>query len=383
MIDTIVITLEWRKDFEIKPEYYGYFSPNVGNYFHPPYVQFGKIKAVKAVTKVTAQEKKDGIYIPRLTMIKGVRKGSVPVTLNVEFSAPKVVNGDNYNELVDSDLDFLAEQLKRKLTRYGIIVTSNDTIKNAMVSTIHYSKNIPLTDYDTAYEVISDLEKCNFTTNKKADRQVYRGGGEAIHYYSSKWALCIYDKQKEYDQSKVSEKGLLEKDNYCQLSLFDDNPLARSVQMLRVEARYIGRQQIGKSLKDAGVTVNSYTLRDLFSEKVSKSMLKHEITRLRASYPVILLAKKSSRDLFIELQIQNPRKQLSTIMNAVAYKNLLNETGSRDLRTISTTTCQQWYRFNKTMATLNFDRRKLRSFDIVDEQLEKFVPVKLRKYLDK
>lgn len=382
MVDTIVITLEWRKDFEIRSEYYGCFSPNVSNYFHPPYVQFGKIKAVKAVTKVTAQEKKDGIYIPRLTMIKAVRKGGVPIMLNIEFSAPKVVNGDNYNELADSNLDFLAEQLKRKLTHYGIIVTDNDTIKNAMVSTIHYSKNIPLTDYDTTYEVISDLEKCNFTTNKKADRQVYRGGGEAIHYYSSKWALCIYDKQKEYDRSKVSEKGLLEKDNYCQLSLFDDNPLAQSVQMLRVEARYIGRQQIGKSLKDAGVTVNGYTLRDLFSEKVSKAMLKHEMARLRASYPVMLLAKKSKRDLFLELQIQNPRKQLSTIMNAVAYKTLLDDTGSRDLRTISTTTNRQWYRFNKAMNELNFDRRKLRSFDIIDEQLERFVPVKLQEYLD-
>lgn len=383
MVDTVLITLDWRKDFEIMEGCYKQFATDVTNFFRPPFIQFGTKKAFLVERNPTAKEKADGNYMPRLTLIKAVRRGGVPITLNIEFSAPKVIHNDNFNEISQSDLDYLCVQLHRKLYNIGIVVKGPNTLKDARVSTIHYSKNITLTDYSTAYGIITDLSKCNYSRQKQSDGQKYRNNGEAMHFYSRKWGLCIYDKLKEHAKSKVTEGGLLEQDYYCQMSLFDDNPLASPFEMLRVETRYIGRPQIKKSLNDAGIVTGDLTLRELFRESTAKTVLKYEIDKLRATYPAIALSDKTAPALLTELSIQNPRTQIGTIMEAIAYKTLMETTGSRDVRNMGNFSNQQWYSLNKKINSLNFARRKIASFDIIDEQLEKFMPVKLHKYLDK
>ena len=343
MVDTVLITLDWRKDFELMEGCYKQFATDVTNFFRPPFIQFGTKKAFLVERNPTAKEKADSNYMPRLTLIKAVRRGGVPITLNIEFSAPKVVHNDNFNEITESDFDYLCVQLHRKLYNIGVIVNGPNTLKNALVSTIHYSKNITLTDYSTAHGIITDLSKCNYSTRKQSDGQKYRNNGEAMHFYSSKWGLCIYDKLKEHTKSKVSEKGLLEKDYYCQMSLFDESPLASPFEMVRVETRYIGRRQIRKSLNDAGIETDGLTFRELFRESTAKAMLKYEINKLRETYPAISLSDKTAPALLTELSIQNPRTQIGTIMEAVAYKALMDATDSRNLRKIGNFTSQQWY----------------------------------------
>lgn len=383
MIDTVVITLEWPKDFELMEDCYKQFATDVTNFFRPPFVQFGTKKAFLVERNPSAKEKADGNYMPRLTLIKAVRRGGVPISLKIEFSAQKIVFNNNFDELTEGEFDYLCVQLQRKLYNIGVVVTDPNTLKDALVNTIHYSKNITLTDRSTAHGVITDLLKCNYTTRKQSDERIYRNNGEAMHFYSSKWGLCIYDKLKEHTKSKVSEKGLLEKDGYCQMSLFDEKPLASPFEMVRVEARYIGRRQIKKSLLEAGLRADALTFRDLFSEKTAKAMLRYEMNKLRETYPTISLSDKTTPALLAELSIQNPRTQIGTIMEAVAYKTLLESTGSRDVRKLGNFTSQQWYNLNRKINQLNFTRRKIASLDIIDSQLEKFTPVKLQRYLDK
>lgn len=380
MVDTVVLNLEWIKEFTIIEGVYNQFSPDITSFFKPPFIQFGGRKMVKANRNPTAKEKKDERYMPRLTLMKVVRKGSVPIILNIECSIPKVVHNNNFDEVTEADLDYFAVQLQRKLHNMGVVVKSPEVIKNATVSTIHYAKNIVLTDYTTAYEVLCEVGKCNYSNRKQIDRQKYRGGGEAVHFYSKNWGLCLYDKMNEYNKSKVSEKGRLEQDTYCQLSLFDDSPLKKTVQIVRIEARYRTRPHIGKALKDAGITPESLTLRHLFRNDIAKIMLKTEVAVLRDTYPAVSLSEKTPEQLVSELRVQNPNAHIGTIMQAVGYKTLLEATGSRDIRNIGNFTSQQWYGLNKKMNELNFDRRKLKSFDVIDEQLEAFIPVRLRKY---
>ena len=125
------------------------------------------------------------------------------------------------------------------------------------------------------------------------------------------------------------------------------------------------------------------TFRDLFRESIAKAMLQYEINKLRETYPAILLTDKTAPALLTELSIQNPRTQIGTIMEAVAYKTLMETTGSRDVRNIGNFTSQQWYNLNKKINQLNFTKRKIASFEIIDRQLQKFMPVKLQRYLDK
>ena len=109
-------------------------------------------------------------------------------------------------------------------------------------------------------------------------------------------------------------------------------------------------------------------------------MLKAEVAVLRDAYPAVSLSEKTPEQLISELRVQNPNAHIGTIMQAVGYKTLLEATGSRDIRNMGNFTSQQWYGLNKKMNELNFDRRKLKSFDVIEEQLEAFIPVRLRKY---
>ena len=85
----------------------------------------------------------------------------------------------------------------------------------------------------------------------------------------------------------------------------------------------------------------------------------------------------------MELSVQNPHAQIGTVLQAVAYKNLIEATGSRDIRKMGRFSSQQWYNLNKKINNLNFARRKLKSFDVIEEQIEKLIPVRLQRYLDK
>lgn len=127
----------------------------------------------------------------------------------------------------------------------------------------------------------------------------------------------------------------------------------------------------------------SITLRSLFKENIAQKMLKYELDKLRSTYPAINLTDKKSPQLFTELSIQNPQAQIGTILQALAYRDLLSDTGSRDVRKIGNFSSQQWYNLNRKVNTLNFDRRKLKSFDVIEEQIDKFRPVRLQTYLEK
>ena len=85
----------------------------------------------------------------------------------------------------------------------------------------------------------------------------------------------------------------------------------------------------------------------------------------------------------MELSVQNPKVQIGTVFQALAYKTLIEATGSRDIRKMGNFSSQQWYNLNKKINGLNFARRKLKSFDLIEEQLEKFIPIRLQRYLDK
>ena len=119
------------------------------------------------------------------------------------------------------------------------------------------------------------------------------------------------------------------------------------------------------------------------SESIAKKMLKHELDKLRDTYPAINLSDKKPPQLVMELSVQNPKVHISTVFQALAYKTLIETTGSRDIRKMGNFSSQQWYNLNKKINSLNFTRRKLKSFDLIEEQLEKFIPIRLQRYLDK
>lgn len=167
MLDTIRLTLS-KDMFWIMDK--TYFQKETQNALR------GYFKLVQNPTKT---ELKNGIYKPRLTMTKRFNTtGRHEATLAVEFSAPKLLYGNNFDELVEEDFELVVLALQARLKEMGVGVFTS-ILENSPVSTIHYSKNIPLTDGTTPHYLISKIKQANVSLSLDVNQTDYRNDGHS------------------------------------------------------------------------------------------------------------------------------------------------------------------------------------------------------------
>src|SRR5262249_9425762 len=100
MLDTVVLTLD-RRQFEVlQPER---FSPSAKGLLVPPYYPLGARGNFACVQNPTKADLQGGRYLPRLTLAKRKIPSGFALTLRIEFSAPKLVFGNNFDELESCD----------------------------------------------------------------------------------------------------------------------------------------------------------------------------------------------------------------------------------------------------------------------------------------
>ena len=129
MLDTIVLLLE-RCMFQIvAPKK---FTPSAGWVLNNTGYGHGLLSRQNP----TKKELRQGIYKPRLTLCtKRNPFGQNKILLKIEFSAPKLLFGNNFEELQYKDRMPVIMQLVGALEQMGIITTA-ETIANAPVSAL-------------------------------------------------------------------------------------------------------------------------------------------------------------------------------------------------------------------------------------------------------
>ncbi len=144
MLDTIALTLYSHEFNIVAPDK---FKPNANSIMDLANGQQRKETLMKAVCNPTKQQAEAGFYLPRLTLYgRRDSSGSYNITLRVECSFPKLIYGNNFNELTDQDFANVVDTLSMGLERQGVIAYGMN-LADASVSSIHYSKNIVLKDY--------------------------------------------------------------------------------------------------------------------------------------------------------------------------------------------------------------------------------------------
>ena len=385
MTDTVVITLP-ETQFYIKPSYYERFTPSVKHFFIPPYASFGFSKYLKAVCNPSDDDKAKGIYLPRLTLIRAVRKGGIGNFLSVEFSAQKILFNNNFDEPDNDDIGLLCDTLKEKLAYYGVMVYKTEYLANASVKAIHYAKNLVLTDFSTPSYLFEQLRKVDLSGWKDLEDDKYnkfRNSGDGVKFHTNACELTFYDKLKEYNRAKISEKRTYEKDNYCQISLFENENIKRLSQIVRMESRYGNKKEIRKILENCGINdCSDLTLKQLYSQRISKQVLIYELTQMKTRYPKVLFTENRLEKLFVNLLFNNPRAKIRDIMLVIGYKALLSELGCREVRAFGNLSAQDWYKFKSKIKKMKFSTTGLDCFTILEKQLQEFVPVKVIDYLN-
>lgn len=209
MIDTIVLTLR-QNMFTIM--HHDYFSPSTEGLYKPSeYYRLGSRSNMVCKQNPTPSELKAGIYKPRLTITKRINKQrQFEITMKVEFSVPKLLFGNNFDELDETDFDNVIQILKQKLRDMGVMIFEHLLVV-APVSAIHYSKNIALTDYSTPYTYLEKLSKANINQRLDLNQTDFRNEGHSLKYRANSFEVVFYDKLKDLNKAKMSEKELRKK----------------------------------------------------------------------------------------------------------------------------------------------------------------------------
>jgi hypothetical protein len=324
-IDTITLTLS-PTDIIIGET--ARFTPNAATVLGADARNMGQNKYISAKCNPTRQEVATYGYLPYVTLYKALRSGGLSAGLRVQFSATKLLYGNNFDELETSDFGAVCRRLLESLAYYGITIQGGlQTLATARVAGVHYAKNFVFTDYTTARDVIKELQKCDVNSWRSVSTSDYSNNGYGYKTHSKYHELAFYDKLAELRKDKRGQ-SLFDTDAQTQLGLFNNRQLVKPFEVLRMEVRLNNARVIKQQLTKAKLEP-SLKLNDICSQGYSKAVLACHLRGLYEAYPKITEATvEDPLQLLSDLYVQNPKRSMSTIVNAVGLYVLSKHSGT-------------------------------------------------------
>lgn len=382
MLDTVALTLD-QPQFEVeRPEL---FSPSAQGLLTRPFYPLGARGNFSCVLNPTRDKLDAGRYMPRLTLTK--RKGQVgfALTLRIEFSAPKLLFGNNFDELRSRDFEAVLLALHGSLVERGIRVREEE-LRGARVSAIHYSKNMAFTDFTTCSMVIGELGLINLNGRLDLSHTDYRNEGHAIRYHANSFEVTFYDKMKDLQKARLSEKRAVERDNGVQLDMLRGGPgFPKELEVLRMEVRLGNRTKIRALLRHIGHEAEP-TFAALFDTSLAKEVLLHFWRNVRSELPLVAQVRtRRPEEILAALVVAmdgkgRPGKLLQCLGAAV----LVGSVGWRGTGAMMARHCspRSWQRYKRELKTLDLaDWCGFSALRQVDEALTSFEPLRLATYL--
>lgn len=377
MIDTIVIMLP-QGSYMIRD--HDRFSPSTRGLFEQPFYRLGSRANFSCYQNPTAEQLRQGNYKPRLTTTKRPRKGSYDVSLKIELSLPKMLFGNNFDELTDVDFDTVIMKLQEKLKDMGVWVFDR-VLRAAPISAVHYSKNIELTDYTTCSMILNQIAKANMNVRFDLNKTDFRNEGQALRYHANSFELVLYDKLRDLQQAKISEKRSLEKDNVVQLGLFDELTKRRPYEVLRMEMRLGQRRKIRQVLQAIKLDCEP-TFANLFSAKVSQAVLLHHWQQIESTLS-ILSSDMRPAELLEAIRHRNPHVTPRKALMLAGAALVTHDGSERRLRQTLGFVGKKndrWYALKRDMRKLNLPQNdSYQAVLMVKQALRDFGTMKVAK----
>jgi hypothetical protein len=379
MLDTIAITLN-HMEFEVATP--DAFSPSARGLLQPPYYPLGARGNFSCVQNPTKTDFDNGIYKPRLTLTKRHKNGGFIIPLRIEFSAPKLMFGNNFDELLETDFEKVLDILHRKLAGMGIRVCK-DVLRTSPVSAIHYSKNIALTDYSTCSMITGELAKTNLNKRLDLSKTDFRNEGHSIRYHANSFEVTFYDKLKDLQQAVISEKRAIERDNAIQTDLFSKTRYPKQLEVLRMEVRLGNRTKIKAMLTSLGIQADT-TFHALFNAAISQKTLRYFWQKSTQDMPLLVLSQFKPEDV-VQAMIagSNGQAKPAKLLQHLGGLILVRSIGLRGAKALLERQCnpRTWQRIKKEMEELDITTTmKYAAIRHVENALAHFEPLKLNKF---
>lgn len=311
MLDTIIAELPQDSFGIIKPERFAPFSPEQLRKFGKG---FGKTS-----NNPTPADKKTGLYLPRLTLLQ---RGSRQF-LKTEFSAPKILFGNNVDEISDTDKEAVLGSLQDKLAYMGI-KTWTHKLPLANVIGFHSGKNILISRTSPADFVIRQLRKIAQSSKMDFTERTFTNNGEALYLYAKSHSLIIYDKIKDLEKPAARA---IDKDQIArQMSLFDDwkKENIPMPNLLRIEIRLNEKRVMNPYLTAAGLPANP-TLGQLFNTELHRRIIQTHWDTMFRDNSFLLGLPSQPLDLFQQILSAFPQMSTKELLGFAGLALTLND----------------------------------------------------------
>jgi len=330
----------------------------------------------------TKKDLKRGDYKPRLTLASRIswhNKNKRETTLKIELSLPKLLFGNNFEELQYKDRFAVIEKLVAALKEMGVTTTQN-AIANASVAAIHYSKNIPLIDGATPYHFINKIRNANIPLSLDVNQTDYRNHGHCYKWHCNSYEVVFYDKIKDLEKARISGKRALERDNEIQIDLFRRAENGRKkFEVLRMEVRLNKRQKIKQLFKKLNIKAD-LVFKKLFKPAISKKVLLHYLDKLESRWPTLIDYKThNDKALLAELIFANPTLGPKKILQMYGLKRAIDAIPIGEMRAMfSKYSARSWYRLIADANSIQLPKVD-RPLAVVRSSLTKLKPLKFKK----
>lgn len=369
MIDTVVLLIPFQQ-FKIE-------KPSI---FNPDASLVCQSASIKSVLNPLKKETTQGIYKPRLTLSRRKNlQGISEIMLTIEFSLPKLMLGNNIEELQLKDFSKVISKLHTTLDDMGIEIALPD-LQNAEIIAIHYSKNIALTDGSTPFHYIQKIQQLAAPSFLDSNQTSYRNAGSCYKYHSNSYEVVFYDKIYDLYKAQKSKKRAIDAINFVDLKQLEKLRTKRKkFEILRMEVRLNTRRKI-KSLFTKLKVKTDLTLRKLFRPATARKVLLHYVTMLESkSSSFIDFKPLSDQELLTTLALHNPDLKPKQILQFFGFKKALETMTIDEIKKIiAKENHVSWNRLIKELESIVTPSRQ-KSFDIIRKQIEEYKPLKLRK----
>lgn len=275
-------------------------------------------------------------YLPRVTLVSRIIPGGRSTTLNIEFSAPALLYGNNFLELTDDDFESVIATLKHRLTLLGIR-TSHEVLSSAKVSKIHYGKNFVFTDYTTAYTFIQEIYQANISKLLDADKAAYRNEGHSLKFQNNTFALVFYDKMKDLEKARISPRKSVETNSlpYGELQAqLRERSAHNPLEVLRMEVQYNKRSRIKLEMQRLGIE-SDLTFRALFSQKIVQRACRFYLDEVKDKLIFSKVRNEATViEQFMTLKKANPDTKTQVLLEYLGFRALVEQSDVRTARRI-------------------------------------------------
>ncbi|TSC59441.1 MAG: hypothetical protein Greene041662_473 [Candidatus Peregrinibacteria bacterium Greene0416_62] len=379
MIDSVLLKIP---DGKFTVTRYDKFQPNARGLFMEPYLPFHGEPFIRCVQNPSKEDLLAGEYWPRLTIFKRRAKVSgFAINLHIELSLPKLLYGNNFDELEDKDFEEIIRILKTKLLLMGVLV-SKDNLRSASVYAVHYSKNVIFEDYTAATLPLSYLDKIKLNRHMDLTKTDFRNGGEAVRYYSKSHEFVAYDKIADLKQSK--DRAMEKKDRECnlQMDLFETIREKKPLEVLRLELRLKSKQKMIALFKSLKIE-SDLGFQALFSKKISQRLLLHYWNGIYDELRPVLLQEITPPEQFTLIARQRKQWTGSHVLRLIAVCAMVRAEGHRKTRNRLKPRCsvRTLERVFKDIKGLEFRiLNKAAPFEHITRSLHAFVSVKQKDF---